>query len=140
MSTMTVSIQSGSAEQWTLNKGRHCSFSLAFHQEFTKICHCPACRNSICPSKCAATLLFLVSTHFPTGESVQPRDFGKTQSEACLPGGCRRCLLFLFGAKLGGGNGFDLFEGFFLEPELVCKVALTYLPAHLAFTVWPGTL
>lgn len=34
--------------------------------------------------------------------------------------------------EVGQGTGFDLLEGFFLEPELVFKVALAYLPAHLA--------
>lgn len=70
---------------------------------------------------------------------VQPCDFEKTQSKSCREDGEDVCFFFS-GLSWGQGTGFDLFEGYFLEPELVFKVALLYLPAHLAFSVWPGTL
>lgn len=42
----------------------------------------------------------------------------------------------------GGGRELALMDlrAFVLELELVCKAALTYLSAHVAFSVWQGML
>lgn len=69
---------------------------------------------------------------------AQPWGFEKTPAKARQEDVGDVCVFFS-GPSWGQGTGFDLSEGFSLEPELVFKVALTYPPAHLAFSVWPGT-
>lgn len=111
-------------------------YSLVFQKEFTEICGCWAVRNCVCSS--------VICTDFivPDVKSFSYHELDPVlwSWEPNLGSAKRRQDTFFFSPGLSGGRKQTLIylRVFVCEPELVFKVALTYLPARPAFRVWPG--
>ena len=132
---MLLSVHPESQRTMETYKGKD-FYRLVFHKEFTKTCDCWASRNCVWSSEICTDFIVPNVNSFSYQESDPVLWSWKPNPHSAES---RQSTCFFSWARWGQETGFDLFEGFVREPELVFKVALTYLPAHLAFCVWQGT-